>query len=132
MFIELIPQRKSHGGEQKGGGESWEFFLLQKMIFFFSSVCWMEKKNLQFNFSAGKQSCFLPCFWPREQRAPGSQRRLSRHFGPSCRSPHLPGLCPHRLSVLLPKTCCSLPSSSRGTAGLGKCSCTDMKIERNT
>lgn len=60
MFIELIPQRKSHGGEQKGGGESWEFFLLQKMIFFFSSVCWMEKKNLQFNSALGNNPVSSP------------------------------------------------------------------------
>lgn len=73
MFIELIPQRKLHGGGQRGGGrqETWEFFLLQKMIFFFLQfVGW--KKNLQFNFSAGKQFCFLLCFCPGEQCAPGS------------------------------------------------------------
>lgn len=44
MFIELIPQRKWHGGEQKGGGESWEFFLLQKMIFFFLQFVGWKKK----------------------------------------------------------------------------------------
>lgn len=69
MFIELIPQRKSHGGGRRGEELGIFFLLLQKIDFFFLRVCWMEK-NLQNNFAAGKQFDFLLCCSPKEEFTP--------------------------------------------------------------
>lgn len=58
-------------GEGKWGEElGIFFFLLQKIDFFFFRVCWMEKKNLQNNFSAGKQLNFLLCCSSKEEFTP--------------------------------------------------------------
>lgn len=70
MFIELIPQRKLHGGGQMGGRVGIFFFLLQKIDFFFFSEFVGWKKNLQNNFSAGKQLNFLLCCSSKEEFTP--------------------------------------------------------------
>lgn len=75
------------------------FFLLQKIDFFnffFFSVCWMEK-NLQNNFSAGKQLDFLLCCSSKEEFTPCSRRvgRILPPWVPSC------GTC-HEFHVVTP------------------------------
>lgn len=46
MFIELIPQRKSHGGGRRGK-ELGIFFLLQKIDFFFFKSLLDGKKSAE-------------------------------------------------------------------------------------